>query len=102
MTDRNTSDKVNEAGTDELLAKLERLTENGISSRSHNSSEMTAFRKAAEYSEHQRLYEFVEQLTSPIRFALNSDEVPPVLPEYDELEEIGRGGMQGQRTLKSL
>ena len=93
MTDRNTSDKVNEAGTDELLAKLERLTENGISSRSHNSSEMTAFRNAAEYSEHQRLYEFVEQLTSPIRFALNSDEVPPVLPEYDELEEIGRGGM---------
>ena len=50
-------------------------------------------RDSAASSEHQRLYMFVDQLTSPVRLALLSDETPPILSDYGELEEVGRGGM---------
>ena len=93
MTDSHALDHEDETPTDELLAELERLAENRICSR-HTDTQQEPYRSdAATCSEHQRLYLFVDQLTSPIRLALGTDETPPILSQYGELEEVGRGGM---------
>lgn len=99
MTDGNASDQDDETLSDErlaelgLLAELERRAENRISSSSINAQKEPDLGYPVVSTEHRRLYQFVDQLTSPVRIALCSDEAPPILPEYDELEEIGRGGM---------
>ena len=93
MTDGNALERKSETPTDELLAELERLAENRNSSEHTDTQNEPYCNDAATYSEHQRLYIFVDQLTSPIRLALHTDAAPPILPEYDELEEVGRGGM---------
>jgi serine/threonine protein kinase len=93
MTDGQTSGKDNEALSEELLAELERRVENSDSGRTPDSVEISLLSDAGFCSEHRRLYEFVDKLATPVRFALCSDETPPDLPEYDLLEEIGRGGM---------
>lgn len=93
MTDGSTSRKNNDALTDEWLAELERRAENSDSGRAPDSVEISLPNDAGFCSEHQRLYEFVDMLASPVRLALNFDETPLDLPEYDLLEEIGRGGM---------
>ena len=93
MTDSNASDQEDETPADELLAELERLAESRKSAR-HTDTQQQPYRSdATTCSEHQRLYMFVDQLASPIRAALVADEAPPILSEYGELEEVGRGGM---------
>ncbi|MFY9252544.1 MAG: serine/threonine-protein kinase [Fuerstiella sp.] len=93
MTDSNALGHEDEAPTDELLADLERLAETRNSSRRTGSQDAPSISDSAASSEHQRLYMFVDELASPIRAALVADEAPPILPEYGELEEVGRGGM---------
>lgn len=93
MTDLNAFGHDDEAPTDEFLAELERLAENRNWSRRTGTQESPSTSHSAASSEHQRLYMFVDQLASPIRAALVADEAPPILPEYGELEEVGRGGM---------
>ncbi len=72
--------------SDEHLAELERAWERGENS-------VTNLVENSLTSEHQHNYSLVEQLCSPIRWALHGDGVPPSIPEYGELTEIGRGGM---------
>jgi serine/threonine protein kinase len=81
---------------DETLAQLERLAESGSrselapSSRRENRTEGRTLEAVAE---HYRLYNLIELLAAPVRLALAADDSPPQLPEYESLEEIGRGGM---------
>lgn len=93
MTDSNALDHEDEMPTDEMLAELERLAESRKSSRHTVTQQEPDRSDSATHSVHQRLYKLVDQLTWPIRLALHIDEAPPVLSEYDELEEVGRGGM---------
>lgn len=93
MTDGNASDEDDKTLTDERLAELERRTENRNSSNWPSAQEEPCLSDPVVSTEHLRLYQFVDQLTSPVRIALCADEAPPILPEYNELEEIGRGGM---------
>ncbi len=93
MTDNLASDQNNETLPDELLAQLERLAEKQTAPRRLDTAEELSGSDAGLYSEHLRLYEFLDQLTSPIRQAFQSDDTLPALSEYEELEEIGRGGM---------
>ena len=99
MTDGNASDQDDETLTEErlakleLLAELERRAENRNSSRSFIAQEEPCLSDPVASTEHLRLYLLVDQLASPVRIALHPEEAPPILPEYDELEEIGRGGM---------
>ncbi len=93
MTDSNALNHEDETPTDEMLAELERLAESRKSS-PHTVTQQESYRSdSATYFEHQRLYKLVDQLTWPIRLALHTDEAPPILSEYDALEEVGRGGM---------
>ena len=71
---------------DEELADLERAIESGDST-------MTFGGDGNRDSVHHRLYTIIDMLTSPIRSAFTDENSPPHLPEYGELEEIGRGGM---------
>ena len=93
MTDSNALNHEDETPADELLAELERLAENRHSSRRTDIPQEPNTSDSAASSEHQRLYMIVDQATSPIRVALGTDEAPPCLSEYGELEEVGRGGM---------
>jgi serine/threonine protein kinase len=93
MSDNDASEQHDETLPDDLLAKLERLAEEQTAPRRLDTAAELCGSDAGLYSEHLRLYEFLDQLTSPIRQALHSTEALPVLPEYEELEEIGRGGM---------
>jgi len=93
MTDSNASEHEEETPSDELLAELERLAEIRHSLRRSDTHQNLWRSESTANSEHQRLYMFVDQLTSPVRFALATDEAPPILPDYAELEEVGRGGM---------
>ena len=81
---------------DETLAQLERQAESGSrselapSSRTENRADNRTLEAVAE---HYRLYNLIEHLAAPVRLALAADDSPPQLPEYESLEEIGRGGM---------
>ena len=68
---------------DDELAILEREAE----------QTMVALGAASDAGEHARLYSFIDGLASPIRIAIMGSDLPPVLPDYTDLEEIGRGGM---------
>jgi serine/threonine-protein kinase len=76
----------------ESLAHLERIAESGLQPAPATSSG-TEGRIFEAVAEHYRLYNLIDQLASPVRLALGVDEFPPQLPEYESLEEIGRGGM---------
>lgn len=72
--------------SDEQLAELERATE-------RCSDTLTANVGDDELDEFQHCYSLVDSLASPIRDALVESTKPPSLPDYDDLQEIGRGGM---------
>ena len=81
---------------DDTLAQLERLAESGSQSEFPPSppTEGEAEGRTLEaVAEHYRLYNMIEHLAAPVRLALAADDSPPQLPEYEGLEEIGRGGM---------
>ena len=85
-----------DAADDETLAQLERVAESGSRSElaSLTSTEGEAEGRTLEaVAEHYRLYNMIEHLAAPVRLALAADDSPPQLPEYEGLEEIGRGGM---------
>lgn len=69
-------------GDDDLLA-LERAAE----------QQTVVTSESDEFSEHARLYSWIDNLAAPIRTAITGLESTPELPEYDDLKEIGRGGM---------
>lgn len=68
--------------SDEELARLERAAEQGTS--------VSGMPFQFEYD---RCYQSVEALTGPLRQALFAPSHHMELPDYDELQEIGRGGM---------
>ncbi|MCU0707883.1 MAG: serine/threonine protein kinase [Pirellula sp.] len=70
----------------EWLIRCEQAAEHGSRTEICNDNEAMA-------SEHRRCYEWVEALASPIRHALTEPTSPPMIPEYEDLVEIGRGGM---------
>ena len=76
----------------ESRAHLERIAESGFQAAPATSSgsESRVFEAVAE---HCRLYNLIDHLAAPVRLALRVDEFPPQLPDYESLEEIGRGGM---------
>jgi serine/threonine-protein kinase len=86
MSDPETTNCNEAALPDERLAKLERAAERG-------DTPSIAGDVAEEVDSHQRYYSLVDSLASPIRMALTEREALPCLPEYGDLEEIGRGGM---------
>lgn len=67
---------------DETLAEIERALERGELSSCGNV-----------VADHERHYRFVDEIASPVRTALKALGGPPILPEYGELTELGRGGM---------
>ncbi len=72
--------------SNEALAELERALEGG--------ERVDLAEVNDEQSEMLRCFSFVDTYTRPIRQALNcGDEIVPILSDYGELEEIGRGGM---------
>ena len=78
--------------SDEMLAELERSIEDNVDvfDSSRNGKLQC---DAASIEGHKRLFQIVDNMTAPVRTALCSTESPPVLEDYDELVEIGRGGM---------
>lgn len=82
----STESKDNSILTDAQLAELERATEqcgNTLNTNIGNS----------ERDEFHHCYSLVDSLASPVRNAVVEISTPPVLPDYDDLQEIGRGGM---------
>ncbi|MCA9058101.1 MAG: hypothetical protein KDA85_06360, partial [Planctomycetaceae bacterium] len=72
--------------TDEQLAALERaVEEEQVTFVSGDNNQVV--------DPHQRCFAIVNSLTSPLRDVLTVNVAPPVLPDYEELREIGRGGM---------
>ncbi|QDT60092.1 Serine/threonine-protein kinase PknD [Stieleria bergensis] len=82
----STEFKDNSVLTDEQLAELERATE-------QCGSTLTTNIGNAERDEFHHCYSLVDSLASPVRNAVVEISKPPVLPDYDDLQEIGRGGM---------
>ncbi len=78
--------------SDETLAELECWIENDVGPLDSSRDGRLVF-DAAYIEAHKRLFQVVDDITAPIRTALCSRESPPVLDDYDELVEIGRGGM---------
>ncbi|MCA9062981.1 MAG: serine/threonine protein kinase [Planctomycetaceae bacterium] len=72
--------------SDEELAQLERAAEREDPTVADN-------RFAPQAVEHQRWYSLVNSLTLPVRAAVSGSTQPPALPDYDDLQEVGRGGM---------
>ena len=83
MTDRDS--QAVQTGDDELAA-LERAAESRCTSLDDSPEQ-------AGLSEHARLYSAIDDLAAPIRAAITGSDAAPQLPEYEELTEIGRGGM---------
>lgn len=71
---------------EQILAELERKAELGTIS-SFNACDPEIEK------EHHRCFSLIERLALPIRASIHGESVPPCLPEYGALEEIGRGGM---------
>ena len=84
-------DSIND-DNDEVLAQMERVVESGtqpaLSALSGTESKILEA-----VAEHYRFYNLIEQLAAPVRLALGGNDSPPTLPDYESLEEIGRGGM---------
>lgn len=76
----------------EALTQLERIAERGTKPALANLNG-TEGRMPDAAAEHYRLYNLIENLASPVRLALGAGDLPPQLPDYESLEEIGRGGM---------
>lgn len=72
--------------SDEQLAELERVTE-------QSGETLTANIGDDKIEEFQHCYSLVDSLASPVRAAIVHSTKPPSLPDYDDLQEIGRGGM---------
>lgn len=72
--------------TDDELAEFERLMESGQASRLLGNTSI----RSQEYSD---AYKLIDLLSAPIRSAISLVDEPPLLPDYDSLIEIGRGGM---------
>jgi len=72
--------------TDDELAELERAMESGEANRCPEKASI----RSQEYSD---AYEKIDLLAAPIRSAISSVDLPPLLPDYESLTEIGRGGM---------
>ncbi|MCC6511048.1 MAG: hypothetical protein IT423_18245 [Pirellulaceae bacterium] len=71
--------------SDDELAILERAMESGGQSGiEFGSSQRTEYRSA---------FKLIEELSAPIRKAIESLDSPPILEDYDELTELARGGM---------
>lgn len=91
MTDSRPHDSARHEPLDDSLFHLELERELGR-------VELTDQARLAEQEpgladEHQRYYQWFEALCAPIRSALRMSTQPPDLPDYEGLEEIGRGGM---------
>ena len=72
--------------TDDELAELERAMESGEASRLPDIA-------SGRSQEHSNAYRKIDLLATPIRSAISSVDEPPLLPDYESLTEIGRGGM---------
>ncbi len=70
--------------SDDQLAELERATERYNGELISGDDDLDEF---------QRCYSLVNFLASPVRDALTESNQAPTLPEYEALQEIGRGGM---------
>ncbi len=85
--------------SDEQLAELERISERSEVSHSAellsgSATQRTIDIQGADHvSAHRHYYTLIDALSAPIRSALNGIATIPTLPDYEELEEIGRGGM---------
>lgn len=77
--------------SDEMLAELERLIED-VGSSNPSRPEMIQFDTAVT-EQHKKLFQILDDLSAPVRTALYFPDSPPVLEDYCELVEIGRGGM---------
>jgi serine/threonine protein kinase len=69
--------------TDDELADLERAMESGEATIGDSTL-------SQEYSD---AYQRIDLLAAPIRSAISSIDEPPLLPDYESLTQIGRGGM---------
>jgi predicted Ser/Thr protein kinase len=72
--------------SDDQLANLERATERGDKT-------LAASAGDEDIDSYQHCYSLVDSLACPIRTVLSENAAPPTLPEYGDLQEIGRGGM---------
>ncbi len=72
--------------TDVELAELERAMESADSDRGSDNRSVLC----REYSD---AYQKIDLLAAPIRSAIASVDEPPLLPDYEALTELGRGGM---------
>ena len=72
--------------TDDELAEFERAMESGEASRLPDNA-------SGRSQEHSNAYRKIDLLATTIRSAISSVDEPPMLPDYESLTEIGRGGM---------
>jgi serine/threonine protein kinase len=75
-----------------MLAELERRMENDVELSSLSVPNGIPC-DAQTIENHRKFFELVHDLASPLRAALGATDIPPVLADYRELVEIGRGGM---------
>ena len=78
--------------SDENLAELERWIESNIDALDSSQTHKLLLHGGS-IEEHKRLFRIVDEIAAPVRTALCSADSPPMLEDYSELAEIGRGGM---------
>ena len=71
--------------SDDELAVLERAIEAG--------EDLEAAGDLERQNAHRSAFELIDKLAAPIRLAIESNNSPPKLEDYEELTEIARGGM---------